>query len=434
MSGARRWYAVALLCFGTQRIQGFIPWNRPWTRTVAQKSKPSVAPLAAEATTLETNASPCKATAKVPSEPRHLEIKLLSQALKSFNSSAAKTLVENLGAMRSNGTDPSEIDALLDSLLAYGPDSTTRKFWARCKPLARFSNNCRMESLRRTLDITTPPSSDGESDDNEQEDRLRRRRRALVSLLRQLAAEPEQSKSFPARLARRFWKTPAICIIESKARRELKSTSLSPGEREELRSRMGHGLETPKYDILAQTKDGSEIRRYQPFTVCSVCMGTAAGEASPGNESTSDKPKVGAGSFNTLAGYLFGKNQQQKPMKMTTPVLMDGEGSTRQMSFVLPSEYWSSDALSNAPQPIQGSGVSLAVKESQTRAVVMFGGYASKSETNKRKEQLMSSLANNKEWEPVNDATITLSQYNDPFTPPWKRLNEVSISVQPEGQ
>ena len=117
---------------------------------------------------------------------------------------------------------------------------------------------------------------------------------------------------------------------------------------------------------------------------------------------------------------------------MTTPVLMDGEGITRQMSFVLPSEYWGSESLAKAPQPIQGSGVSLAVKESQTRAVVMFGGYASKSETKRRKEQLMLSFGNNNEWEPMDDATITLSQYNDPFTPPWKRLNEVSINVQPK--
>jgi hypothetical protein len=282
--------------------------------------------------------------------------------------------------------------------------------------------------------MTTPPPLDKEGDDEastaDAEALLQSRRRALVSLLRQLAAEPDDSFNVKGSRLLPFG-TPAIRVIESKARRELQSKTYSQQQHEELRTRMGQNLETPKYEILAPVSReiGVEIRQYEPFTVCSVVMGAKVTQPS-NNDADETKPKASAGSFNTLAAYLFGKNQQQKPMKMTTPVLLDGEGDGRQMSFVLPSEFWSSESLPKAPQPIQGSGVSLALQQAQQRAVVMFGGYATKVETNRRKEQLMQGIASSKDWEVVPGASTTLSQYNDPFTPAWKRLNEVSIQVQ----
>ena len=38
-------------------------------------------------------------------------------------------------------------------------------------------------------------------------------------------------------------------------------------------------------------------------------------------------------------------------------------------------------------------------------------------------------MKSDKEWIAVQDAEVVLAQYNDPFTPPWKRRNEVQISV-----
>lgn len=369
-------------------------------------------------------------TSETPAISYDRELKLLKKSLTSFNSSAATTLLNELSVMRSNGTAATDMENLLNTLLAQGPDRPSRiPLWMRTRLLARFSQKCRMASLRRTLDITTPPPSD-DGDMEDSEDQLRRRRRALVSLLRQLATDSEESDTFKARM-NKFLRTPAIRIIESRARRELNSKRFTTQAQEELRSRMGQGLETPKYDILSRMKgkDGIEIRQYQPFAVCSTGSFVAATPAKQPSKDEKPQP-ASSSSFNKLAGYLFGKNQQQKAMKMTTPVLMEGEGSGKTMSFVLPSEFWSIDNLSKAPQPMEGSGVSLAMQDAQTRAVVMFGGYASKLETDRRKEQLMKGVAHSSEWEPVSGATIALSQYNDPFTPPWKRLNEVSIQVQ----
>ena len=54
--------------------------------------------------------------------------------------------------------------------------------------------------------------------------------------------------------------------------------------------RTPEGLETPKYEVLAE-KGAWEVREYQEFSVCSTEM------------------QNGPGAFNTLAGYIFGKNK-----------------------------------------------------------------------------------------------------------------------------
>ena len=83
--------------------------------------------------------------------------------------------------------------------------------------------------------------------------------------------------------------------------------------------------------------------------------------------------------------------------------------------------------------------MTLQIRDADQRAVIMFGGFASKKEVEKRKEQLMETIAKEfADWQAVENSdgvgtpSFTLAQYNDPFTAPWKRLNEVSISVVPK--
>mmetsp|Transcript_3021 Transcript_3021/g.4058 ORF Transcript_3021/g.4058 Transcript_3021/m.4058 type:complete len:126 (-) Transcript_3021:21-398(-) len=124
---------------------------------------------------------------------------------------------------------------------------------------------------------------------------------------------------------------------------------------------------------------------------------------------------------------------------MTTPVLMntitssDGSKEEKEMSFVLPSDYWKDDAvLSLAPRPLEGSGVTLKRLKGSERAVIMFGGYTSKKLTDQQSKMLLRELEKDGKWQVVDGESVSLAQYNDPFTPPWKRLNEVSIEVRPK--
>lgn len=345
-------------------------------------------------------------------------MKLLEGAI-SNDFSAAESLLTTIEKMRDAG-ESKEVETLLNNLLAKGPDASL-PFWCKSKRLGRYSRRARMASLKRTLDMVTSPddmSNVGSTDDDMEERRLFRRRRALLSLLRSLAMESNKNdKSIPA-----------IVVLERRAIKSNKEGAL------DLRNRLPDGLETPDYEILTERNAGRgkiEIRRYKPYSVCSVSMN----KPRPANSSNTDAKTVpglnGASSFGALAGYLFGKNDKSTAMKMTTPVFTSpgAQSGDKEMQFVMPSEFWDSETLETAPQPLSGSGVMLKQQESQNRAVLMFGGYASKKEVDKRKKELLNALSKDKDWRIAEDKT-TLAQYNDPFTLPWKRLNEVSILVE----
>jgi hypothetical protein len=391
-------------------------------------------------------------------------IGLLREAVKEYNSTAARRLVQDLADLRRNGTDPLTLEAILDDMLAQGPDRTAGtgcvrqsvsklRSWVLRRFFTRVSDRARMESLRRTLDLTTPPPNEdggsGEDSDISSTDSVdpmpeqrRRRRRALVSLLRQLASPcDDEDVEDPEEDGRCAYRGGAgIRHLEKKASREARRQAQLGSE--DLTTRRPRGLETPEYNVvsvLLSKKRGKknrgrvEIRRYQPFSLCTVSMERPRPVDSYKTDATvSDPTTGGARAFGALAGYLFGKNDKQQAMAMTTPVISrrttTEASSGKVMSFVLPSKFWSS--LEGAPKPLDGSGVTLQQEIGGDRAVVMFGGYVSASETERRKEQLLSALADSEEWEAA-DEPITLAQYNDPFTPPWNRVNEVSVAVRP---
>jgi SOUL heme-binding protein len=205
--------------------------------------------------------------------------------------------------------------------------------------------------------------------------------------------------------------------------------------------------------VLYSGKSGLEIRQYEPYRVCTYDMmgpnGSGGRSYNPATDAVTSEPAKGnVQAFGALAGYLFGKNQEKLAMKMTTPVFMNtnddssydsseksnGTGTTKSMSFVLPSDYWGDngdDGAAPPPQPLAESGVRIeTVSTGTTRAVWPFGGYARNvaAQSDELRRQLRS-VTTTTRWTVAPAATVQLAQYNDPFTPPWRRLNEVSIAV-----
>ena len=104
-----------------------------------------------------------------------------------------------------------------------------------------------------------------------------------------------------------------------------------------------------------------ELRKYDEFSVCSTYMDFNGGNEDSDAERLdyNSRKKSNAGmAFNSLAGYIFGQNQEKKTMAMTTPVISTSDRN--KMSFVMPSDYWGEeDRLVKAPSPIVGSNVRL---------------------------------------------------------------------------
>lgn len=89
-------------------------------------------------------------------------------------------------------------------------------------------------------------------------------------------------------------------------------------------------IETPAYEVLR--KAGTyEVRRYKSFPVAEVAM------SSGGGNSISSGGGGGMTAFRSLAGYIFGGNERQERMAMTTPVFTDTARS--RMQFVLPLRF-----------------------------------------------------------------------------------------------
>jgi hypothetical protein len=329
---------------------------------------------------------------------------LMDDALKGGNSAAATDAVKMLMGVR--GTD--KFEEYLGEMLP--PERNKLPWWTRM-PLTRYSRRARQLRLSELLKLSTPVTS---SEGVEPEEvKNRRARRSLFILLQSMASNPGSD----------------VSSMLAFAKKDLKVDTLSA---EEMLKRTPD-LETPKYEVLA-SKKGFEVRRYEKFSVCSVTMNEIRSSGSD-KESVSklSNPQLsGATSFGALAGYLFGKNEDGMAMKMTTPVLSEGEGASRKMSFVLPSDYWQEER--QAPKPLSDSSVKVSTVEASLRAVTAFPGLGRKADVADRSEKLREILKTDKEWRAVDDAPVILAQYNDPFTPPWKRRNEVSILVDSRQQ
>ena len=82
--------------------------------------------------------------------------------------------------------------------------------------------------------------------------------------------------------------------------------------------------------------------RYEPFMVAEASMSSgqqpdAADAARAGSDAgPSGGAAGGRSSFRTLAGYIFGKNQEERKMAMTMPVLSDSIGH---MQFYMGSQH-----------------------------------------------------------------------------------------------
>lgn len=131
--------------------------------------------------------------------------------------------------------------------------------------------------------------------------------------------------------------------------------------------------ETQKYETVYK-KGSFEIRYYPEAILASVNM---AG-------SYDDSKNSG---FRILAGYIFGGNQENEKIAMTSPVRMSNNETTNTMSFVLPSQM----EFDKLPTPISDKIV-LHESKPAYAAVVQYGGYTNKREIEKMKAELIEAL------------------------------------------
>ncbi len=164
-----------------------------------------------------------------------------------------------------------------------------------------------------------------------------------------------------------------------------------------------------KYPYVVKKKyKGFEIRNYETTLFTSVKLSTK------GYKNSSSK------GFSILAGYIFGNNETNEKISMTSPVSMSLEDSMTMM-FMVPKKF-NKDIL---PKPNQ-SGIEFKEEPAKTMAAIGFSGWANDTKIEKYKQDLKASL----EAEGIKYSNqFYFFGYNAPFEV-FNRKNEVMVVLQ----
>lgn len=171
-------------------------------------------------------------------------------------------------------------------------------------------------------------------------------------------------------------------------------------------SHTSNAIEQPNYKILKRFEN-FEIRYYPKTVVAS----TKIPSNSYDNSSSSG--------FRTIAGYIFGGNEESVKISMTSPVRMEMTDSV-EMSFYMPSDY----SLNNLPKP-NDHNVFLTTKKSQVVAAIGFSGWANNEKIEEAFNELKN-LLDKSNIRYINECTYL--GYNPPYQL-VNRRNEVIIEL-----
>ena len=123
--------------------------------------------------------------------------------------------------------------------------------------------------------------------------------------------------------------------------------------------------------------------------------------------------------FSILAGYIFGSNEKNEKIAMTSPVMMSIEDSMT-MHFLVPKKY----TEETLPSPTNKQ-VELTKIPAKTVAVISFKGWADDEKIEKYKQQLIQHL---KEEKIEYKGPFFFLGYNPPFEL-LNRRNEVMVEI-----
>jgi hypothetical protein len=173
-------------------------------------------------------------------------------------------------------------------------------------------------------------------------------------------------------------------------------------------------VEEPRYTVLV-SEPPFEVRRYAAFTVAQTQI-------------TGDFDAASRNGFRRIASYIFGDNVQaevgaQRKISMTAPVTVAPESEGWRVHFVMPS----AESMQTLPKPLNPQIQLRPVAEHEAVAV-RFGGFTTQASIQEQTERLQAwAKTKNLKLSP----TAQVARYDDPFTLPWNRRNEILIDLLP---
>ena len=172
-------------------------------------------------------------------------------------------------------------------------------------------------------------------------------------------------------------------------------------------------VEEPTYQVL-QAEPPFELRRYAEFVVAETKL-------------TGDFDSASRAGFRRIAGYIFGDNEVQgggnRKIAMTAPVTVEPKEGGWRLHFVMPS----TESLYTLPQP-RNPEVIVRQVPAQDVVAIRFSGWTTEASIESHTVRLQAWMAQ-RNLKAASSPQV--ARYNDPFTLPWRRRNEILISVAP---
>lgn len=166
-------------------------------------------------------------------------------------------------------------------------------------------------------------------------------------------------------------------------------------------------IESYPYEVVKEYKN-FEIRNYEESLFTSIKL------------TTNKYEQASSKGFSILAGYIFGGNDRQEKIAMTSPVTMSLE-DTMTMMFMVPRDL-DRDKL---PTPDQ-KAIEFVEVPSKKMAAIRFGGWTSTEKIEKHKAKLIAAL----EEEGISHGN---NFYYFGYNPPYEvtnRRNEVLVELE----
>jgi hypothetical protein len=173
-------------------------------------------------------------------------------------------------------------------------------------------------------------------------------------------------------------------------------------------------IEEPRYTVLT-AEPPFELRRYAAFVVAQTQI-------------DGDFDAASRSGFRRIASYIFGDNLQdglgaQRKISMTAPVTVAPESEGWRVHFVMPS----TESVQTLPQP-NNPQIQLRTVPEHDAVAVRFGGFTTQASIQVQTERL-------RVWAQARqlklNPTAQIARYDDPFTLPWNRRNEILIDLLP---
>lgn len=157
------------------------------------------------------------------------------------------------------------------------------------------------------------------------------------------------------------------------------------------------------YEVLETLENGVEIRAY-PEEIWATTVAENQNDA-----------------FSPLFRYISGENERGEKIEMTAPVVTMDTETGQFMAFIMPERF----DMQSIPRPASSS-VKIQLIPPRKLATIRFSGYMTEGSYKKNLELLRKTL---QARGISTDAEPLLMQYNDPWTPPFTRRNEIALQV-----